>query len=161
MGLAMCGMRGSPHPKTKACQTSRRLCAFFYLPESHVNQPGLKRLQDRPHGGELTSVGFRCLPSLPLEWVAYGGCWLLIYSLGVLSPRPPGRCRPRSAASCALARATQHELQNNLQMAATCAGLEGIWKRPSYMNQDWLLLVPDLGPLSEGYGACRGQMLFV
>ena len=43
--------------------------------------------------------------------------------MGVLALRPPRRCRLRSAITCGLPRATQHELQSNMRMAATCAGL--------------------------------------
>ena len=42
------------------------------------------------------------------------------------------RCRPRSPAAYALPRATWYELQNDLQMFATCVGLGGPWKRLSY-----------------------------
>ena len=41
------------------------------------------------------------------------------------------RFRPRSAAACALSSCTLHELQNNVQMTATCTGLEIAWERPS------------------------------
>ncbi|KAF6114495.1 hypothetical protein HJG60_010487 [Phyllostomus discolor] len=44
---------------------------------------------------------------------------------------PLRRFRPRSAGTCVLPRAYQHELQSNLQMAATCARLRGAQERPS------------------------------
>ena len=42
-----------------------------------------------------------------------------------------GRCRPRSAATCVLPGATHHELQSNLQMAATFTGLGDVLEGPS------------------------------
>ena len=36
----------------------------------------------------------------------------------------PGRCMPRSVTACVLSRITQHKLQSDVQMAATCAGSE-------------------------------------
>lgn len=53
-----------------------------------------------------------------------------------------------------------YELQSDLQVAGTCAGLEGAWERLS-ANRGWLQLVPGLGLLSKRYGACQGQMLLV
>ena len=47
-----------------------------------------------------------------------------------------------------LPRATRHELQNDLQMVTTCAGLGG-----QAVNSDQLLLVPGLGTLTKRYGA--------
>ncbi|KAM5334988.1 uncharacterized protein AAES06_008578 isoform 3-T4 [Glossophaga mutica] len=46
-----------------------------------------------------------------------------------------------------------HELQSELQMTATCAGLEGSRKSQD-VNQGWLLPVPGLGPLSERMQPC-------
>ena len=69
------------------------------------------------------------------------------------------RCRPRSAADCPLPRATWNELQSHLQMTATCAGLGGAQERPSYEPR--LLYVVGLGPVSEKYRACWGQVLLV
>ena len=46
----------------------------------------------------------------------------------------PRWCRPRSAPTCVLPRAL-HELQSNLQMAATCAGLEVPGVKPSHEPQ--------------------------
>lgn len=44
---------------------------------------------------------------------------------------PLGRCRPISAATCVLPGATWHELQNGLQIIASCTGLGGAWERLS------------------------------
>ena len=45
-------------------------------------------------------------------------------------------------------------------MADTCTRLGGAQERPGCKPRP-LLLVPGLGPLSERYEACRGQMLLV
>ena len=42
-----------------------------------------------------------------------------------------GGCRPKSAYYCALPRATWHELQRDLQVAATCARLKIALGMPS------------------------------
>ena len=49
-----------------------------------------------------------------------------------LALRPPRRCRPKSTSACVLPRTTQQKLQNDLQMAAICAGLRGAQVWPSY-----------------------------
>ena len=54
---------------------------------------------------------------------------------------------------CALPGVIWNDLQSNLQMAATSAGLGGA-QRSQAVNQGWLLLVPGLGSLSKKYGAC-------
>ena len=41
------------------------------------------------------------------------------------------RCRRRLATICVLPEASQHELQNDLQMASNCSGLGGAQERPS------------------------------
>ena len=67
---------------------------------------------------------------------------------------------PRSFASCVLFKATQSELQSDLQMAAACAGLEPRL-RGQAVNQGWLLLVPGLQLLSEKYAQAEaGCCLF-
>ena len=38
-------------------------------------------------------------------------------------------CRPRSTDACALVSYTAYELQSDLQMVVTCAGLGGTWER--------------------------------
>ena len=103
-------------------------------------------------------TGVWCQLSLPLECVTCGmagWCFNVIwsFSVGVLALRPPGRCRLRSAATCVLPRANWHELQIDLQMAATYVGLGGAQvstkrkPRPAATSAR-------LGPLSESYGAC-------
>ena len=76
------------------------------------------------------------------------------YPLDMMALGPPKRYRPRSMAACALPRATQHERQSNLQMAATCAGLEGAHQRPS-CETNLGLLVRGLGILSKRYRECQ------
>ena len=61
-------------------------------------------------------------------------------------------CRPSSVPTCILPRATQHELQSDLHMDATCDGLRGFQTKPG-CDLSWLQLVPDLEPLSKMYGA--------
>ena len=70
---------------------------------------------------------------------------------------------PRSAAACVLSGVTQHKLQSDLQMAATCAGLGSIQVRPSCeprlaaasvrpgdaQGEVWGLLRPDAGCLRD------------
>ena len=48
-----------------------------------------------------------------------------------LALEPPRRYRPRSTATYVLLEATWCELQSDLQMAATCAGLGGAQVKPS------------------------------
>ena len=55
---------------------------------------------------------------------------------------------------------TQHDLQNDLQMGATCSGLE-VPGRGQAVNKVQLQLVPGLEPLTKRQGACRGQMFLV
>ena len=78
--------------------------------------------------------------------------------LGVLALGPPGTRRPRPTAACALPRATQHELQSDLQGAPAVLASEGP-RRGRAANQGRLLLVRGLGPLSKRYRAHWGQML--
>ena len=80
-------------------------------------------------------------------------CSEVVYScpLGVQAIGFPSWYRPRTATTCILSRDTLHELQNNLQMAVTCAGLE-IPRQSQAVNLGWLLLVPTLGPRSMWYG---------
>ena len=73
--------------------------------------------------------------------------------LGALALRSPGRFRLRSATTWVLSRATWHEPQNDLQMVASYPGLEEP-RRGQAVNEEWLLLVPGLGPLSERYRTC-------
>lgn len=56
--------------------------------------------------------------------------WLRLPVLDVLAMGLPGSCRPRSA--CALPRATQHELQNDLQMVTTYDGPRGACEGPRW-----------------------------
>ena len=56
---------------------------------------------------------------------------LKLSTLGVLALGPPGTCRPTSVAICVLPGATWHELQSDLQIVATCAGLRDAQARPS------------------------------
>ena len=74
--------------------------------------------------------------------------------LGALVLGTPRRCRPRLGTACALPGPTYQELQNNLQIAATCAGLGGS-QQSQVVNLGWLLLVLGLGPFSKvpGIGA--------
>ena len=46
------------------------------------------------------------------------------YPLCMLALEPPRRHSAASAFACVLCRATQHEVQSNLHMAATVLGLE-------------------------------------
>ena len=103
----------------------------------------------------------------PTPWVV---CFLsllclllccLRLSTGALALEPPRRCRPGSAVACAMPEASRHELQNDLHMASTCAGLGGAQERPSCQGQGQLPLVPYLRPLSKRYEVCRGHMLLV
>ena len=55
--------------------------------------------------------------------------------------------KQKSAATCAPPRATQHELQSDLQLAATCAGLGGAQVRPNCK--------PVLAPARAGPGVIR------
>ena len=65
---------------------------------------------------------------------------------------------PRSAAACFPSRVTQHKLQSDLQMAATCAGLGGAQERPSCKP---MLAAASArpGPLSKGMGILRPNLL--
>ena len=68
-----------------------------------------------PHRAGLTSVGLWCPLSLPFEYVAHGGGWVVLQHAlklftGALALSPPRRCRPRSAVAYALPGATWHEL---------------------------------------------------
>ena len=51
---------------------------------------------------------------------------------------------------CVLPEATLNELQSNLQIAATCAGLGGS-QQSQVVKLGWLRFLPGLGPLSERY----------
>ena len=57
----------------------------------------------------------------------------MVYScpLGALALGFSGWCKPSSAPTCVLPRATLHELQSNLQMAATRVGLGGFQEKPN------------------------------
>ena len=69
-----------------------------------------------------------------IECVVCGSAWVVLrhgLKLSTGCVQAPRRCTPRSATTCALPRATQHELQNDLQMAATCTGLGGAQVRLS------------------------------
>ena len=57
-------------------------------------------------------------------------------------------------------RATWYELQSDLQIAAPCAGLGVVLKRPSYKPRP-AVTTPSLGPIKESYRSCQGQMLLV
>lgn len=67
---------------------------------------------------------------MPTEYVDFGGGWVMLQH-GLLALGPLRKFRPKSAVACVLPRATQHELQSNLKMASTCAGLGGAQVRPS------------------------------
>lgn len=60
----------------------------------------------------------------------------------MLALEPLGRCRPRSA-SCALPGATWFEVQNDLQLFSSCAGLGGAWER---VNCEPALAAASAGP---------------
>ena len=64
------------------------------------------------------------------------------------------------ATDCALPRAIQHELQSNLQIAATCAGLGGAQERPSCEPRPTATSARP-GTLSKRYMVFIGQMLLV
>lgn len=88
-----------------------------------------------------------------LECVAYGGGWVVLrpgvkLSTGAMAPKPSRRSTPRSAATCVPPGASWHgcELQSDLQMTATCAGLGGP-RGGQAMNQRQLPLVLGLGIL--------------
>ena len=63
--------------------------------------------------------------------------------LGVQALGFPSCCRSGSAITCVLPGATQHDLQSNLQMAATCAGLGVSQVKPSYES---ILVAAGAGP---------------
>ena len=80
-------------------------------------------------------MGLRCMLSPPLECVSCGGGKVVILHGLKLSTMctgsgPPRRCRPRSATNCALPGAIWHQLQSDLPMAATYAGLGGAQVKP-------------------------------
>ena len=92
--------------------------------------------RDQPHGTRLISMGLWYLLICPLslsivEVVGWCISTVWICPLGALALRPPRKCRPRSAATCALPRDMLHELQSDLQMAATGAGLGGALEKTS------------------------------
>ena len=92
-------------------------------------------VQEPLHGAGVTSAGLWCSLSSSHEWVAYVGCWVVCVwscSLGALSGSAASQeVRPGSADTCVLPGATLHELQSDLQMVATRAGLRGAQARPS------------------------------
>ena len=98
--------------------------------------------------------------SVSLVEVVGWWCFNVVWScpLGALAPQPSGRCRPRSTTTCVLLKATWHELQSSLLMAAIVLGLE-VLRRGQAMNQGWLLLLLGWGPLSVRSGAYWGQIL--
>ena len=49
--------------------------------------------------------------------------------------------KPGSVTACVMPKATWHEVQSNVQMAGTCAGLVGAQVRP-VVNQGQLQLMP-------------------
>ena len=65
-------------------------------------------------------------------------CFNMVWScpLGTLALEPLGRCGPRTATADVLPGPTWHELQSNLQMPATSAGLGGAQMRPTC--ESWL-----------------------
>lgn len=81
--------------------------------------------------------------------------------LGVLALGHFRRWKPRSATSCILPGVIWPELQNDLQISATCALLGEEAKRGQAANQGLLPLVLGLGPLRERSRACQGQMLLI
>lgn len=71
-------------------------------------------------------------------------------STGVPALGHPRRFRPRSGSACARPRATQHELQRNLLMVATCVRLGGAWERQSCEPRPAIVTL-DLGPRGIRY----------
>ena len=77
-----------------------------------------------------------CSLNLSLESFLFEGGWVVLdnvlrSSLVSVALGTSRKCRPRSAAACVLPRATQHELQSNLPMAAIYAGIGGAQERSS------------------------------
>ena len=52
-------------------------------------------------------------------------------STGCVNPGSSWKIQAKVSPACVLPGATQHELQSDLQMAATCAGLGGAQVKPS------------------------------
>ena len=81
----------------------------------------------------VTLAGLWCLPSLPFGCVLCEGGWGILWCRLKLATiyigfgdSWEGLCgRPWSVAACALPRATWYDLQSDVQMVATCAGLGG------------------------------------
>ena len=67
---------------------------------------------------------------------------------------------PRSATTCVLSGSYRVSYKVIYRWLLLVLGLE-VPRRGQEVNQSWLLLVPDLGPLSERYRACWSQMLLV
>ena len=76
-----------------------------------------------------------------------------------LAQGPPGRVRPKSAAAYVLPGPTWCELQSNLKVTDTCAGLGSVWERPSCKPRQ-AAASACLGPVSKRYRACLGHKLF-
>ena len=94
-----------------------------------------------------------------LECVIGGSSWVARLQRGLKTvrwgagSRASWRCRPSSAATCVLPGATQRELQSDLHVAATCAGLGGVRERPSCESR---LVAASVGP---GPSWCKVQGL--
>ena len=78
----------------------------------------------------------------------------------MLALGPPGKYRPKSATTCALSRATWHELQSDLQIAVSSPGLSGAQVRPSCEPRPVTTSV-NVGLISKRDIALPGQMLLV
>ena len=88
--------------------------------------------------------------SPPLECVACGGAFVFFHCGLKLYSRYTGFgaswvVQANASLACALPRTTQHELQSDLQISATCAGLGGVWERAN--------CEPSLADASAGSGA--------
>ena len=98
-----------------------------------------------------------------LMCVSHGGGWWVVFwrDLKLATRRTASGTSwgstLRSPTTFSLTGGTQHELQSDLQMAATCAGLGGV----QAANQVQLPLVLDLWPLSKRYKADASCLEFV
>ena len=108
---------------------------------------------------DLLQWGSHALPVCPFmchwwSWLRGALAWSeAIHLVHWLWGVPEGA---RSATNFALLGTTQHKLLSKILML----GLE-VPRRGKAINQVQLLLVQGLGPLSENYRACQGQMLLV
>ena len=89
-----------------------------------------------PHRAGLALAGLWCLLSPSLEYVTYGGGWVVLQHGLELCTRCNGsgasqEVEAKVSHSCVLPGSSGHDLQSDLQVATTCAGLGGAQVKPS------------------------------